>query len=104
LYYELLENNAGCRLPCWWGIIPGQTKGIEAQRFLETFTLVRVSEGTHGVLNLDARIPLPKEYGTVSHFYLIKEVFVIEKWEASHLTLFCIIQRKGYLWNIVEVM
>ncbi len=22
---ELLENNAGCRLPCWWGIVPGKT-------------------------------------------------------------------------------
>lgn len=23
--HELLENNGGCRLPCWWGITPGKT-------------------------------------------------------------------------------
>ncbi len=31
---ELLETNAGCRLPCWWGITPGKTSWGEANHFL----------------------------------------------------------------------
>ncbi len=31
---DLLQKNAGCRLPCWWGIVPGQTAWQEAESFL----------------------------------------------------------------------
>lgn len=31
---ELLKTNAGCKLPCWWGITPGKTTWTEAERFL----------------------------------------------------------------------
>ncbi|MGB8647103.1 MAG: hypothetical protein WCF84_17835 [Anaerolineae bacterium] len=31
---ELLKTNGGCKLPCWWGITPGQTQWSEAQPFL----------------------------------------------------------------------
>ncbi len=34
LVKELLETNSGCRLPCWWGFIPGQTPWLEAKHFL----------------------------------------------------------------------
>jgi len=37
LMLDLFRNNAGCRLPCWWGITPGQTSWETAQRFLATF-------------------------------------------------------------------
>lgn len=30
-FRELLETNVGCRLPCWWGIIPGQSTWDEIQ-------------------------------------------------------------------------
>ena len=35
---ELIRTNRGCKLPCWWGITPGVTKGSEAISFLEEFT------------------------------------------------------------------
>jgi hypothetical protein len=31
---DLYENNAGCRLPCWWGIEPGETTWESAQEVL----------------------------------------------------------------------
>jgi hypothetical protein len=34
---DLLSRNAGCRLPCWWGITPGETSWAEAKHFLESF-------------------------------------------------------------------
>jgi hypothetical protein len=31
LVRDLLENNAGCRLPCWWGVTPGNTSWQESE-------------------------------------------------------------------------
>jgi hypothetical protein len=31
---ELLQTNGTCRLPCWWGIVPGQTKWEDARSML----------------------------------------------------------------------
>ena len=39
LVEDLLVNNAGCKLPCWWGIIPGTTEWNEAKQFLQTFAI-----------------------------------------------------------------
>jgi hypothetical protein len=35
LVKKLLNDNAGCQLPCWWGIMPGQTTWDEAYQILE---------------------------------------------------------------------
>lgn len=35
--HQLLLNNGGCRLPCFWGIIPGQTTIEEFQQFVNQF-------------------------------------------------------------------
>jgi hypothetical protein len=37
LLTELLQDNAGCQLPCWWGTVPGQTAWNIIQPFLATF-------------------------------------------------------------------
>ncbi len=34
---DLLKNNAGCELPCYWGITPGETSWQEAYNFLASF-------------------------------------------------------------------
>jgi hypothetical protein len=44
LVQDLLENNGGCRLPCWWGITPGETDWDTARHFLETF-VVQIEQG-----------------------------------------------------------
>jgi hypothetical protein len=33
----MLEDNGGCRLPCWWGITPGETTWEEARAFLAPY-------------------------------------------------------------------
>lgn len=35
LILELLKTPSGCELPCWWGIVPGQTSWAETQKFME---------------------------------------------------------------------
>jgi hypothetical protein len=34
---KLNQNNPDCKLPCWWGITPGKTKGPEAITFFSIF-------------------------------------------------------------------
>lgn len=36
---DAIDTNLGCELPCWWGILPGETKWIDALGFLNTFAL-----------------------------------------------------------------
>ena len=35
LVLDLLTNNAGCELPCWWGFYPGSTSWLDARRLLD---------------------------------------------------------------------
>jgi hypothetical protein len=39
LVQDLLVNNGGCQLPCWWGIVPGETDWNTAKHFLDTFVI-----------------------------------------------------------------
>jgi hypothetical protein len=36
---EMIQTNGGCELPCWWGIIPGESHWSDARRFLEPIAL-----------------------------------------------------------------
>lgn len=48
---DLINNNGGCRLPCWWGIIPGKTRWSEAETFLNHLGL-----NTHGGRIVDGEL------------------------------------------------
>lgn len=37
---SLWVDNGGCRLPCWWGITPGETSWEEAKQFLESIDVL----------------------------------------------------------------
>lgn len=41
---ELLNTNAGCQLPCIWGITPGTTSWVEAERQLQQVGLMLSSD------------------------------------------------------------
>lgn len=55
---EMLKDNGGCDLPCWWGIIPGETRLQEAKhRFGRAFSAgVPRNDGT---VNHSARFGIP---------------------------------------------
>lgn len=74
LVRQLLADNAGCQLPCWWGITPGKTTWVEARHFLESFSIY-VGE-TGGV-----SVPLPAPYSDATqmdHGYSIDRNGVVE--------------------------
>lgn len=51
LVADLLQNNGGCQLPCWWGIVPGETSWEIARQFLATFaSSIRGYADTYTVL------------------------------------------------------
>ncbi len=60
-FREFLSNNGGCSLPCWWGIIPGQTTWGDAEKTIHRLggVLVAVFPGyesettVYGVGGLD---------------------------------------------------
>ena len=69
---ELLKNNAGCYLPCFWGITPGKTTWQEAKQFLQTFTMFTgIRETSNNFLYGYFQIPFPKDMGTITHSYKI---------------------------------
>lgn len=46
---SLLEDNAGCELPCWWGAIPGVSHWSEVEPFLVALA-DKIGRGGTGVL------------------------------------------------------
>ena len=75
LYVEnLLQNNGGCRLPCWWGITPGKTTWMEGRQFLESFALLLgISGNPNNNGYASFKIPYPEDMGSISHGYGIKD-------------------------------
>lgn len=67
---DLLVNNAGCRLPCFWGITPGETSFEDVLDSLEPFTMILgVTEVPGNIRVLYSRVPFPEEWGAVVHSY-----------------------------------
>lgn len=60
---DLFENNAGCRLPCWWGLIPGETEWIKAQNFLSPYASGFYTTGSiyDPEYYMEAYIPTPSD-------------------------------------------
>ena len=76
-YLKLLETNAGCHLPCWWGIIPGETWWQDARRYLETFSMIIGDVDTSREMSAVAvHLPVLKDQGTLTHTYYIRDGIV----------------------------
>ena len=72
LILDLLQNNGGCRLPCFWGITPGETTLRDAYAFLSSLSsyIHATFEGA-GNEGLIVRYPVPKEISTSESMSLI---------------------------------
>lgn len=74
----LLENNAECQLPCWWGITPGKTTWLEARHFLESVSMYILEEKSSKLKDVSiatVAIPLPSPYSNatyMAHKYFVK--------------------------------
>jgi hypothetical protein len=51
-FENLLQTNGDCQLPCWWGIIPGNTSFIDAQNILKSIGSITTSSGFGNYQNM----------------------------------------------------
>ena len=75
LVADLLENNAGCLLPCWWGIVPGETTWQEAYSMLSP---IAISFGDYDLPDRpdapdrhrrDVHVPTPQDVSYANHLF-----------------------------------
>jgi hypothetical protein len=80
LVLDLLKNNAGCELPCYWGITPGETSWQTAHNFLasiaERVEQMTVNETTpdgseHSVLYFRVWNSIPRYDDSISSGYRV---------------------------------
>jgi hypothetical protein len=83
---ELLKTNAGCELPCWWGIVAGETTWADAQQLI-LYTGARINKGTEP----DGTT----FYGT--GFDLGKQgLYIVNLWERADIVKHVEIHAEGY--------
>lgn len=60
LISDLMANNAGCQLPCWWGFIPGESSWQSVEAFLQTVQAqISSSTNSQGDQSYEVHIPAP---------------------------------------------
>jgi hypothetical protein len=78
----LLEKNGNCRLPCWWGFVPGKTRWVDAYRILRPFIQIEtdISPFDDSVLVASFLLRVSKRISetTLQHIYIIKNGIIEE--------------------------
>jgi hypothetical protein len=75
----LLQTNAGCKLPCWWGITPGQTGWRQARQILEQTSIYIDGQETQDSFYVKVGVYLPFPYDfapSMEHVYRVKNGIV----------------------------
>lgn len=62
---ELLRTNNGCDLPCWWGIIPNETRWRDAKKLLNSFSEIYERPQSNDWLIYEVYSPLAQAYSEV---------------------------------------
>jgi hypothetical protein len=75
---DLLNTNGNCRLPCWWGIIPGHTNWQEASRVLKTFSIhfsvYPIQDGLYAEVSFPTPMEVPYAYELFQSYLIIDDV------------------------------
>lgn len=99
---DLLQNNAGCKLPCWWGFTPGKTAWEDARRFLDTFALRIVENGSKDDFFSDVKLnfPEPLQVADPVHIYhvvggMIEFIEIMDVGEVPSYNLSAVLSKYG---------
>lgn len=79
LVQELLGDNSGCKLPCWWGVTPGTTSWVEARQILEKVSLSIGGQESGDVFAMSVHVLLPYPHNFakyLEHLYVIRNGIV----------------------------
>ncbi len=80
----LYLTNANCELPCWWGIVPGETDWQTAKHSLSTIATM-ITTGTQSefdpVFVVEVDIPVPEyldETGNLRHQFVVRDGIIVK--------------------------
>lgn len=80
LVLDLLQNNAGCRLPCWWGFTPGKTTWQTAQAFFASLGKIPAEYRAPDMLNYTVTSHIPQHYIDSGQVYIIRDGLIEAIW------------------------
>lgn len=114
VYNELMDNNRGCNLPCWWGFELGKASLDEVRQFYESFD-AHIFEEIEGdgfsTLYITFVDPEIEDGIQVRHWIVAQNDVVIEAWIAviwhPNYQIESILQNLGqpseiWMWTIPE--
>jgi hypothetical protein len=61
---ELLQGNSGCKLPCWWGITPGETQQSTMVNILRPFSIISTEKSSDWLIYF-VRSPINSIYSDI---------------------------------------
>jgi hypothetical protein len=73
LVLTLLQTNAGCRLPCWWGFTPGETRWQEAQSFFLSLGKEIPGGSDNGSSSYGVAFDIPQHQLFLPQSYIVRE-------------------------------
>lgn len=80
LALNLLQTNAGCRLPCWWGFTPGMTDWQTAQTFFASVGKTSVKYSDARITNYTVKFSVPQHDGQIGQVYNVKDGVIDMIW------------------------
>ena len=95
LVLDLLQDNAGCRLPCWWGFTPGETTWQTAQAFFASLGKSPAADhDPRGTVNYTVSLRVPEwidQEGHIQQDYVVRdgiiEVIITDPGDSQSYTL-----------------
>jgi hypothetical protein len=73
LVLDLLQNNGGCKLPCWWGFMPGKTDWQTAQNFFASLGKIPGEYRDPDMLNYSVSFFIPEHAVQSGQVYIVKD-------------------------------
>jgi hypothetical protein len=75
---ELLATNGNCDYPCWWGLMPGETKFADAQFFVDQFAFESekwawISDEGASVFSVNISVPKTTSEGGILAYTVVED-------------------------------
>ena len=79
LVLELLRDNGGCRLPCWWGFTPGETPWETAQTYFLSVGKKIGKYHNSRFTHYEVDFAISQHQVTIDQLYVVNEDEIIDK-------------------------
>lgn len=84
LALEYYMTNGNCELPCWWGIVPGETEWQTAEHFFSTIAVKITSNAeseTDSYYSTSITVPVPEDLSEINlliHTFIVEDGVIVE--------------------------